>query len=70
MVACLYISVALQQKTANFNVAVVSRHVQWSDLSEGKQKNKLSQIEFRLLKTIIIIIRGAITRGPSPPNQR
>ncbi len=38
----LYISVALQQKTANFKVAIQSRPNQWSDLPEGKQKNELA----------------------------
>jgi hypothetical protein len=38
----LYISVALQQKTANFKVAFVNRPMQWSGLTEGKQKNKLA----------------------------
>jgi hypothetical protein len=37
----LYISVALQQKTANFKVALASRVMQWSDLTEGKQKDEL-----------------------------
>ena len=38
----LYISVALQQKTANFKVAFVSRVMQWSPFPEGKQKNELA----------------------------
>ena len=38
----LYISVALQQKTANFKVAIASRVMQWSPLTEGKQKNELA----------------------------
>jgi hypothetical protein len=59
----LYISVALQQKTTNFKVAIVgtihSRGMQWSPLTEGNQKNELAQTEFRFKKTItIIIIRG------------
>jgi hypothetical protein len=33
----LYISVALQQKTANFKVAFASRHMQWSQLTVGKK---------------------------------
>ena len=33
----LYISVALQQKTGNFKVAIVRRPVQWSDLSAARQ---------------------------------
>jgi hypothetical protein len=43
--------------------------MQWSALTEEKQKNQLAQTEFRFIKTIIII-GGAITRGPSPPHQR
>ena len=35
----LYISVALQQKTGNFKVALVGRVMQWSVLSEEKQKS-------------------------------
>ena len=38
----LYISVALQQKTANFKVASLSRVMQWSALTEEKQKNQLA----------------------------
>ncbi len=54
----LYISVALQQKTANFKLAIDSRPMQWSLLTEGKQKNQLAHTEFRFIKTITIIIRG------------
>ena len=35
----LYISVAQQQKTANMKVAIASRHMQWSSLTEEKKKN-------------------------------
>ena len=35
----LYISVAQQQKTANFKVAIFSREMQWSALTEEKKKN-------------------------------
>ena len=35
----LYISVALQQKTGNFKAAMESRPMQWSALTEEKQKN-------------------------------
>ena len=52
----LYISIALQQKTANFKAAIESRDMQWSVLTKDKQKNELAQTEF-----IIIGIRGAIT---------
>jgi hypothetical protein len=38
----LYIRVALQQKTANFKVAIQSRPMQWSALTEGKEKNELA----------------------------
>ena len=38
----LYISVALQQKTANFKVAILGRVMQWSALTEGNQKNELA----------------------------
>jgi hypothetical protein len=55
-VLCLHISVALQQKTANFKVAIASRPMQWSPLTEEKQKNQLAQTEFRFIKTTIVII--------------
>jgi hypothetical protein len=38
----LYISVALQQKTGNFKVAIFSRQMQWRALTEEKQKNQLA----------------------------
>ena len=50
----LYISVALQQKTGNFKMAIASRAMQWSALTEEKQKSQLSQPEFRFIKTIIM----------------
>jgi hypothetical protein len=37
----LYISVALQQKTGHFKAAFHSRPMQWSPLTEEKQKNQL-----------------------------
>ncbi len=37
-----FISVALQQKTGNFNVALHDRVVQWSELTEEKKKNQLA----------------------------
>ncbi len=54
------VSFRLDQKTGNFKVATVSRGMQWSALTEEKQKNELAQKEFRFIKTIImiIIIRG------------
>jgi hypothetical protein len=46
------------------------RDMQWSVLTEEKQKNQLAQKEFRLIKTITIIrAAAAITRRPSPPHQ-
>jgi hypothetical protein len=50
----LYISVALQQKTGNFKVAPFSREMQWSVLTEGKQKNEFAQTQCRFIKTIIM----------------
>ena len=38
----IHISVALQQKTANFKAAFLSRQMQWSVLTEEKQKNELA----------------------------
>ena len=52
------VSFRLDQKTGNFKVAILSRPMQWSDLTEGKQKNELAQKEFRFIKTIIKIIGG------------
>jgi len=37
------VSFRLDQKTANFKVAIESRLVQWSDLTEENQKNELAQ---------------------------
>ena len=64
------VSFRLDQKTGNFKVAIVSRQNQCSALTEGKQKNKLAQKEFRFIKTMIIIRGGAITSSPSPLHQR
>ena len=52
------VSFRLDQKTGDFKVAVLSREMQWSALTEGKQKNELAQKEFRFIKTIIIIRGG------------
>jgi hypothetical protein len=52
------VSFRLDQKTGNFKVAKLSRVMQWSVLTEGKQKNELAQKEFRFIKTTITIIRG------------
>ncbi len=41
----VHISVALQQKTGNFKAATGSRPMQWSVLTEEKQKNQLAQTE-------------------------
>jgi hypothetical protein len=54
------VSFRLHQKTGNFKAAFHSYHsreMQWSALTEGKQKNELAQKEFRFIKTIMIIIR-------------
>ena len=63
------VSFRLDQKTGNFKVAIVSRAMQWSALTEAKKKNQLAQTEFRFINTTIII-RGAITGRPSPLYQR
>jgi hypothetical protein len=42
LVLRLCISIAQQQKTANFKVAIPSRAIQWSVLTEEKQKNELA----------------------------
>ena len=61
----IYISFALQQKTANFKVAVASSTMQGSGSmmqivsgisTEEKQKNQLAQTELRFIKTITIIV--------------
>jgi hypothetical protein len=66
----LQISFALEQKTANFKVAIGNRVVQGSLLTEEKQKNQLAIKEFSFIKTIIIIRAAAITSSPSRPHQR
>ena len=48
------VSFRLDQKTGNFKVAIGSGGMQWSPLTEGKQKNELAQKEFRFIKTMII----------------
>ena len=52
------VSFRLDQKTANFKVAIESRPMQWSALTEEKQKNQLAQTEFRFMKTIITMRGG------------
>ena len=52
------VSFRLDQKTGTFKAATASRAMQWSVLTEGKQKNELAQKEFRFIKTIKIIIRS------------
>jgi hypothetical protein len=52
------VSFRLDQKTGNFKAATESRPMQWSALTEGKQKNELAQTKFRFIKTIIIIRGG------------
>ena len=54
----IYISVALQQKTANFKVATASRVMQWSVLTEEKQKNQFAQNRVIIIIKMIIISRG------------
>jgi hypothetical protein len=44
------VSFPLDQKTGNFKVAIVSRAMQWSVLTEEKKKNQLAQTEFRFIK--------------------
>jgi len=39
----IYISVALQQKTGNFKVAMENRPMQWSVSAEKKKKNQLEK---------------------------
>ena len=63
------VSFRLDQKTGNFKAAMVSRVMQWSPLTEEKQKNQFAQTEFRFIKTIIIINAAAITCWSSPPHQ-
>ena len=70
MVLRLYISVALQQKTANFKAAINGGLMQWSALTEEKQKNQLAQAAFRFIKTRIILRAAAITGSLSPLHQR
>ena len=52
------VSFRLDQKTSNFKVTIASREMQWSALTEEKQKNQLAQTQFRFIKTIIIIRGG------------
>ncbi len=51
------VSFRLDQKTGNFKLAMESRAMQWSSLTEEKQKNQLAQTEFRFIKTITMITR-------------
>jgi hypothetical protein len=44
------VSFRLDQKTGDFKVAIGSRDMQWSLLTEEKQKNQLAQTEFRFIK--------------------
>ena len=59
------VSFRLDQKTGNFKVTIASRVMQWSPLTEEKQKNELARTEFRFVKTIIIIM--IIIRGGNYP---
>ncbi len=53
-----HVSFRLDQKTGNIKMAMPSRDMQWSGLTEGKKKNQLAQTEFRFIKTVIIIKGG------------
>ena len=44
------VSFRLDQKAGNFKVAIQSRQMQWSVLTEEKKKNQLAQTEFRFIK--------------------
>jgi hypothetical protein len=44
------VSFRLDQKTGNVKVAIASRVMQWSKVTEEKQKNQLAQAEFRFIK--------------------
>jgi hypothetical protein len=48
----------LDQKTAKFKLAIASRPMQWSGLTEEKQKYQIAQTGFRFIKTRIITIIG------------
>ena len=50
------VSFRLDQKTANFKVALDDRAMQWRFSTEEKQKNELAQNDFCFIKTITIII--------------
>jgi hypothetical protein len=52
------VSFRLDQKTGYFKVAIPSRLMQWSVLTEEKKKNQLAQTEFLFIKKITIIIGG------------
>jgi hypothetical protein len=69
-VPCSDVSFRLDQKTANFKAAIGSRPMQWSVLTEKKQKNQLAQTEFRVIKPIIKIRARVITSSSLPPHQR
>jgi hypothetical protein len=64
------VSFRLHQKTGNFKAAIDSRVMQWSVLTEERQKNEIAQREFSFIKRRIIISAVAITGSPSPPHQR
>jgi hypothetical protein len=73
------ISFRLDQKTANFKVAIGNRAMQWRVSTEEKQKNELAQNDFCFIKTITITMGwnfwwggegGAITICPSQLYQR
>jgi hypothetical protein len=58
------------QKTANFKVSKESREMQWSALTEEKQKNQLAANIVSLHKSNNNNKGGAITCSPPPLYQR
>jgi hypothetical protein len=52
------VSFRLDKKKGNFKLTSASRLMQWSALTEGKQKNELAQTEFHFIKTITTIRAG------------
>jgi hypothetical protein len=52
------VSFRLHQKTGNFKAAPRSREMQWSVLTEKKQKNQLAQTKFRFIKAITLTTGG------------
>ena len=63
MVFCLYISFAMQQKTANFKAATSSSIMQWSAFTEQGENNELAQPALRVIHTKILIREGQLPEG-------